>query len=350
VRRALEYLAALALAAALALFVLGRRFEATGVALVGADQVALVSDFARGRSHVAAGPGVRVFLPWFQDVELVSRTPGEIRFGGAQDALPPIVVRARDGTTFHFESLVLRFALDLAQARRSLDDVGPLESDRRRLVAALARGVLCDEFGRYRPEEIVLGANLDAARAAARLRLNAHLAPHGITLLEIPPALPRFDEQYEQQVLRRRVAEQQVELVRAERARLASELEQRRQKVAREKEVELAVLTGELARQRTAADTQAVVLRRQAEIHALERGLAGRSERAELEARAQALAARAAAEVEGLAARVAAVASQGASAVRASWIETLAGVSMEFVPFAAAREEPAHAQAEGASR
>ena len=340
-RRALEYLAALALAAALALFVLARRFDAAGATVVGADQVALVSDFVRGRHEVVSTPGVRVFLPWFQDVQLVSRAPGEIRFGGAEDALPELVVRASDGTTFRFESLVLRFALDLSQARRSIDDVGPLESDRRRLVQALARGVLSDEFGRYSPEEIVVGANLDAARAAARVRLNLHLAPHGITLLEIPPALPRFDAQYEQQVLRRRVAEQQVELVRAERDRLESELEQRRQKVAREKEVELASLAGELARQRTAADTQAVALRRQAEIHALERGEAGRSERAQLEARAAGLAARSTAEVEGLAARVAAVATQGASAVRGAWIETLAGVSMEFVPFAAARAEPA---------
>lgn len=336
-RAALEYAAALLVGAALAWLGLARAAGSPGAVVVGADQAALESDFARGDGEVVATPGARLFVPWFQDVTLLARAPGELCFGGGPDALPPLVVRTRDGTTFRFEELALRFALDLGQARRSVDDLGPHEADRRRLVAALARGVLCDEFGRFSAEEIALGANLDAARAAARLRLNLRLAPHGVTLLEIPPALPRFDEGYEQQMLRRRVAEQQVELVRAERARLESESAQRRVKVAREKEVELAVLAGELARQRTAADTQAVVLRRQAAVHALERAATAQSERAALEAQAEGLTARTAADAAGLAARVAALAAQGESAVRAAWIETLAGVSLELVPFAAPR-------------
>lgn len=336
-RVALEFAAALCVAAVLSWLALSRSAGSSGAAAVSADEAALLSDLARGRREVVAAPGVRFFVPWFQDVQLLSRAPGELRFGGEGDVLPPLVVRARDGTTFHFDSLVLRFSLDLSQAARSVEDVGPLESDRRALVAALARGVLCDEFGRYAVEEIVVGANLDAARASARLRLNTYLAPRGITVHEIPPALPRFDDQYQQQVLRRRVAEQQVELVRAERARLESELEQRRQKVTREKEVELAVLTGELARQRLAADTLALVLRRTAEVDALERGEAGRSERAKLEAHAAGLAARAAAEAEGLEAQAEALALQGEAAVRGAWIETLTGVTLEFEPVEAAR-------------
>jgi hypothetical protein len=339
VRRALEYAAALLVAAALSWFVLAHMAGARGVVVVGADQAVLVSDFARGHSDVSSGPGVRLFAPWLQHVAVLERAPGELRFGGQDDdALPPLVVRTSDGTTFRFESLTLRFSLDLSGAARSVADVGPREPDRRALVSALARGVLCDEFGRYSAEEIALVANLDAARAAARVRLNTRLAPHGITVLEIPPALPRFDEGYEQQMLRRRVAEQQIELVRAERARLESELEQRRQKVTREKEVELAVLAGELARQRTAAGTQAVVLRRQAGIHALERAEAGRSERAGLEARAAGLAARAAAEAEGLAEQAQALLLHGEAAVRGAWIETLTGVTLELAPVSAARD------------
>ena len=338
--RLAEVLAAMALAAGLVGLVLVRALGGAGAVAVGADEVAVVHDLVRGREQVVATPGVRLLVPWFQSAQRVSRAPAELRFGGeGDDALPPLVVRARDGTSFRFEALSLRFALDPAGVQRVLDDVGPLESDRRRVVQAVARGVLCDEFGRYSVEEIALGANLDAARAAARTRLNLQLAPHGIHVLEIPPALPRFDADYEQQVLRRRVAEQKVELVRFEREKLEGELAQRREKVAREGEVALAVLAGELARQRTAADTAAVALRRQAEVHALERGQAGRSERAALEARAAGLAARTEAEVAGLQARVAAVAEQGPSAVRGAWIETLGAVTLELVPFAVPRDE-----------
>jgi hypothetical protein len=341
VRRLIEYVLSLCVASLLVFLALGHKVGAWGWVRVRPEEVAVVSDYLRGTTQRVATPGLRWFVPYFQDVTVLERVPGELELRGdaavGERVVPALSVRAGDGTRFSFEQLTLRFQLDVSRAERSLTDVGRHSSDRLLLVRALARGVLRDEFGRYSSEQIVMGASIDAARTAARERLNAHLAPHGVTVAEIPAATPRFDPGYEQQVLRRRVAEQQVELVRAERRKLASELSQRREKVTREKEVEEAVLTGDLARQELDAGTRAIARRREAEVYGLQRVAAGRRERRVLEEQAAARLARYQAEALGFAERVSAVGARGESAVRAAWIETLGALELELAPYALPR-------------
>lgn len=299
------------------------------------DQVAVKSDHVRGTARVLTTPGVALVLPWFQEVTLFERAPARLRLRSGGDPeldLAPLTVRAADGTRFSFEDLTLVHRIEPAAAGRVLGDSGASADGRSRLVRALARGVLQDELGRHAAEEIARGEVLDAARARARERLNAALAPHGIVVDELPAAMPRFDPAYEEQLLRRRVAEQKIELVRAQRRRLVSEVEHRRVRVRREKESEREVLAGELAARRLRTERDAIRSRREADLAHLKRVEDARVDRLEMEARAGALRARYAGEAESFSELVRAVGAGGERSVREAWIRTLAKIDIELVP------------------
>ncbi len=308
-----------------------------GFVRVRPHEVAVRSDFLRGTTETVGTPGVRWFVPYFQDVRVLDKCPAELCMLGEKTHgdryLPELVVRAADGTNFSFEELTLRYQLAADHAARALADSGARQQGRFLLVRAIARGVLRDEFGRFTVEEIVHGANLDAARLAARERLNARLLPHGILVLEVPAATPRFDPAYEQQVLRRRVAEQQVELARAERRKLIEELDQRRAKLQREADTARTVLAGDLVRQRLEAETAALKQTGEADVYHLQRLEQARSARLDLEAQASGRLARYQSEAAGFAERVRAVGARGEQAVREAWIEALGSIELELVPY-----------------
>lgn len=335
--RLIEYLLSLVVASALVWWALAHKVGEPGWVRVRAHEVAVVSDYARKATTLVATPGVRWFVPYFQEVHVLDKSPAEFRMHGDSVAgdrdVPRLVVRASDGTNFHFEDLTLRYRLAEGQAGLVLADSGDRERGRFQLVRALARGVLRDELGRYSPEEIVDGATLDGARATARERLNSRLAPHGIVVAEIPAAMPRFDNAYEQQGLRRRVAEQQIALIDAERLALAMEREQRITKALRETESERARVIGDLTSEHIAAQTEAVKLRGAADSYSVERLGAAQRERARLETQAEGRRARYTSEAEAFSERVQAVGSRGEQAVREAWIQALGKIQLELVPY-----------------
>lgn len=350
-RRLVEYGLSLVVATLLVWLALSAKAGSPGWVRVRSHEVAVVTDYLGKESALVGTPGVRWFVPYFQDVHVLDKSPAEFRMhadepSGDRD-VPRLEVRAADGTRFHFEEMTLRYQIVPGQAKLALEDCGERERSRFHLVRALVRGVLADEFGRYGPEQIVDADNLDLARAAARERINARLAPHGLLVPEIPAATPRFDEAYEQQGLRRRVAEQQIALIGAERLALAMEREQRLTKAAREVASERARAIGELEGQRIAAQTKALEVRAAAERYSLERLAAAERERGAREASARGRQARYKSEAEGFAERVRAVGARGDQAVREAWIEALGRIELDLAPYERARE-PAVPIASGA--
>lgn len=313
-----------------------------GIARVGDDQVAVVFDHWSGRARAVTTPGRRVFVPWLQQVVLLDKSPIEYRFGGndkgADNRYPRLLVRANDGSSFWFDAFSLSYAILPAEAARVLFDAGPGEAYKKDLVNAFARSVLRDEFGRFSAEEVVRPENLQLARTRARDRMNALLHPHGLDVLEIAAAKPRFDQAYEKAIERRKVGNQEVEHLRVMTQKLEQERIQRIAKLKKEKESQMRVLEGDLEQNRLSAEKEAIKTRRDADIYVMQKAEEARVARTRKEQEAAALEAAYSKEAEGMGERAKALEAQGADAVRAALIEKLVNIEFTLMPY---RRDPA---------
>jgi hypothetical protein len=288
-------------------------------------------------------PGWVPHAPFAQEVFRLRRSPLELRMegeateaAGAGDPFrrPRLAVRARDGSSFWFESFGLHFALDPARAVEVLLGLG---GDPRRwaeLVFAHASAILRDEFGRHGAEEIVVPEVLEQAAKRCEERLGAALARHGLRLVGLSAPEPGFDRDWERAVERRKVHDQQVAYL-AARLEELGEVRGRRLAETR-KELGLARHEWEarLGLEILQAERELFVARSEAE-REHERIVA--EARAALEARRaeiEGLAARESAEVDALAAEIDALERAGEAAVRQALVERLGLTSFVLEPYA----------------
>ncbi len=333
-----EWLFSLALAPALVWWALARYTGETGLARIGEDEVAVVVDYVGGEQRVVTTPGYRLYVPHFQQVFTFDRRPIDFYFQGNEswepNKFPRLTVRADDGSSLFFNQFTLQYALIPERADGLLRDSGPGHAFKVRLVNAFARAVLRDELGRFSCEEIVLPESLEAAARRSKERLNGLLAPHAVEVLEIATPKPRFPDEYERAIERRKVANQEIEHLRGKRVQLEQEKQQRVARVRLEKETELRVLRGNLARDLITAEKDAVRARRDADVYSMHRSGDARSHRGRCEQEAAALTDRYTMEAEGLLARTEALAAHGEQAVRAALIERLSKIEFKLVPYA----------------
>jgi hypothetical protein len=343
--RILEPALVLGLAAALVAYGTWRRTGDTGVARVADDEVAVVVDRASGASRVEPSPGRILFRPLIDKVHVLDRSPRSLRMEGSRTAgegrVPQLIARARDGSSFRLSSVEIQYALVPEAAAGVLEDSGVDWARRTKLLAAAARSVLRDELGRVTAEEIVGGARGPEVAAAAMLRLNAMLAPHGVEVLGVVLGKPGFDEEYEEAIRRRAAFAQEAERLDAELSRLEADRPRKEAAAVREKEVELASLEGVLAVDRGVARSEAIRVRQEADdVYASEvaAGLATRKEKEDRAALQRERYTAAAREVyrEGVE-----LERQGELAVRAALVRKLAGIQFEVAP----HDAPATAQA-----
>ncbi|MCK6448851.1 MAG: hypothetical protein L6Q99_20850 [Planctomycetes bacterium] len=308
-----------------------------GLARVEDGQVAVLVDHVRGESETSGAPGLRPFVPWFQQVFTLDKQPREFRFEGNEkgtlDRWPRLVVRAHDGSSFWFDAFTLQYALIPSAAELVLADSGPRDAYKERLVNAFARAVLRDEFGWFSAEEIVRPENLRAATNEARRRLNDYLRPHGVEVLEVAVAKPRFDPLYEKAIERRKVGNQEIEHLRAQIEKLEQERHQRITRALEEKETELLVKRGNLERDRLAAEQEAIRSKSAADVFALQKRSEARTLAEKRAAEAATATARYELDAEGQRAAAQALASRGEDAVRAALIERLGSIEFDIQPF-----------------
>jgi hypothetical protein len=316
---------------------LTRVTDETGLARIDDGQVAVLVDHARGTTRVSSAPGLRPYLPWFQQVFALDKQPIEFRFAGNEkgetNRFPRLVVRANDGSSFWFDSFTLQYALIPNSGARVLSDSGPGDAYKERLVNGFARAVLRDEFGYFSTEEIVRPENLHAATNETRRRLNEYLRPHGIEVLEVAVAKPRFDPLYEKAIERRKVGNQEIEHLRAQIETLEQERHQRIARALDEKESELLVRRGNLARDRLAAEQEAIKTRSGADVFALQKRAEATTLAERRAAEATTLVARYTLEADGLRAHADALAVQGEDTVRAALIDRLTTIEFNIQPF-----------------
>jgi SPFH domain/Band 7 family protein len=345
--RALEPALVLGLAAALVAYGTWRRTGDTGVARVADDEVAVVVDRVAGTSRVEASPGRILFRPLLEKVHVLDRSPRSLRMEGSRsvgdERVPQLIARAKDGSSFRLSSVEVQYALLPGAAALALEDSGVSGSLRAKLLAAAARSVLRDELGRVTAEEIVRGACGPEVGAAATVRLNAMLAPHGVEVLGVVLGKPGFDEEYEEAIRRRAAFAQETERLDADLARISADRPRKVAATAREKELELASLEGVLAVDRGVARSQGIRVRQEADDFyrsEVEIGTATRKEKEERAALQRERYTAAAREVyrEGVE-----LEKQGDLAVRAALVQKLAGIQFEVAP----HDPPASARVMG---
>ncbi|MCY2961707.1 MAG: SPFH domain-containing protein [Planctomycetota bacterium] len=336
-RRWLEPAIALALAPFVAIECVRRVGDDTGLASIRDDQVGIVVDGWNRTKTVVDTPGYRPYLPWFQEVHTIDKSPGAFVFRGNRseglDQVPRLLIRARDGSSFWFEEVTLQYALRVERAGEVLDDSGGGDAFKEQLLRCHARAMLRDEFGRFAAGESVRPESVAAATRASLERMNAALEAHGIEVLEVSSPKPAFDKGYEDLINRRKLANQETERLRVQIASLQATGELRQQQVRKDKDLELLKLEGNLARDVGKAEGELIRARAEADNVVAERVSQGRIAKAEKELQAAVLSAKYRGLAEDAQARAEALRVHGAGAVRAALVDQLGGIQIQIVPY-----------------
>lgn len=309
----------------------------TGLAEIRDDEVGVVVDSWTGTRTVVDTPGYRPYVPWFQSVQTIDKSPSAFVFRGNEtkglDEVPRLLIRARDGSSFWFEEVTLQYSLRVESAETVLDDSGPGDAFKRELLRCHARAILRDEFGRFAAGDSARPESVAAATRASQDRMNAALAPHGIEVLEVSSPKPAFDKQYEDLINRRKLANQETDRLLVKTAALRSAGELRQQTVRKDKDLELLKLESNLARDVGVAEKELIRALSEADNVYAERVSQARITKAERELQAGVLTAKYLALAEDANARATALAAHGVGAVRAALVDRLAGIEFQILPY-----------------
>lgn len=336
-RRWLEPALALCIAPLVVLESLRRLCDDTGLAEIRDDEVGVVCDAWTSTKTVVDTPGYRPYLPWFQDVHTIDKSPNAFVFRGNEtvglNEVPRLLIRARDGSSFWFDEVTLQYALRVESADFVLDDSGGGDAFKEELLRCHARAILRDEFGRFAAGDSARPESVAAATRASLERMNSALAPHGIEVLEVSSPKPAFDKKYEDLINRRKLANQETEKLHKQIQALHANGGLREQQVRKLKDLELLTLEGNLARDVGAAVKERIRAVAEADnVHA-ERVSQGRIAKSEKELQAAVLTAKYLGLAEDARARAEALQVHGSGAVRAALVDRLAGIQFQIVPY-----------------
>lgn len=246
-----------------------------GVIEVKDHQVAVIVNYVTKTSEVDLVPGNKIFIPFVEEVFLLDKSPNKFKMEGkadiSTDHVRELTVRARDGSNFWFDSIEIQYQLVPAKAIEVLQDSGTGDAFKKFWLMSFARSVLRDEFGRFDPEEISNPGNYSIASVKAQDRLNAALAEHGIEVRQITIPKPKFADDYEKAIEDRKLADQEVERLKAKALQLEKEKAKRLAEIESKKGQEFAELKGQLAAGKTTAEADAIKLRREADAYTIQR-------------------------------------------------------------------------------
>src|SRR5688500_13592721 len=105
-RRWVEPIAALVIAPLVVVECVRRLSHDPGVAEIRDHEVGVVVDAWNRTVEVVDTPGYRPYMPWFQEVHKIDKSPNAFVFRGNKavdlNHVPRLLVRARDGSSFWF--------------------------------------------------------------------------------------------------------------------------------------------------------------------------------------------------------------------------------------------------------
>jgi membrane protease subunit HflC len=308
-----------------------------GVIEVNADQVAVIANYLTGETEVHLQPGYQFFIPFLQQGFLFDKSVQEFVMQGEKDVdsnhVKKLTVRANDGSNLSFDEMKIQYRILPSQAEVVLTDSGPGQAFKNNWVRAYARSILRDEFGRFSSSDIADPTNYNTAAAVSKERLNDVLRGHGIEVMQIKTPKPKFDERYEQAIEDRKVANQEVERIKARAEQLRRERERLVAEIDSQKAVEYEVLKGSLNAEFIGAERERVRVERSADAYKTTVVGDGRATQARLLEQARGMREKALKEAEGLKAKTDALALQGEVLVRERLAERLKDIEFTLVPY-----------------
>ncbi|HIA28464.1 MAG TPA: hypothetical protein EYN79_10215 [Planctomycetes bacterium] len=309
---------------------------------VGDTEVAVVINYLTGSSELVTDPGIVIFIPWLQQAFLFDKSPNEFVMEGQRDIsfnhVRELTVRAKDGSSFRFDTLTIQYQLIPSRTPELLNDSGDGESFKRNWIRASARSILRDEFGKYSSEEIADPSSYELAVAAATARLDGILELHGIDVTQVIIPRPKFDAVVEDAIEKRKNANQEVQRLGIELEKLTNVRERTLAQVERDKAEEYELVLGIIEADRITAEKDKIKKMKNADAVKIEEANKGNAqEQANLQ-EARALEEKARKDAEGLRARVAALETRGEILVREKLAQKFAGIRFTIVPY---RRDPA---------
>lgn len=308
-----------------------------GIIEVKDTEVAVIVNYLTGDEEIVNRPGYKVFIPFFAQAFIFDKSPNKFVMEGEKDRdanrVRKLTVRANDGSNFWFETLEIQYRIDPNMADVVLNDSGPGEGFKENWIKAFARSVLRDEFGRFSAEQVTVMSNLEVASRASEKRLNDQLNQHGIHVMQIITPKPKFETRYERAIEDRKVAEQEVEKLKAQAEQLKRERERRLADIERDKATEYELLLGTLEKDRISEQKVAVQVTKTADAYSIGRIAEGQSAERRLTQEARGLEQQARKEAEGLTAKVEALAARGDILVREELARKFAQITFEIIPY-----------------
>ncbi len=311
-----------------------------GSVRLAAGQVGLFVDRLRGEVRVLERPGYHLFLPWLQRVEVLEGGARTVRLGPGTPDSAPIDLRARDGSSFGLDGLEVRVRVVESNLPQLAAELGTGFLAQRQLTVAFTRALLPESFGSLEAQEATDSERLAAGRAATREALEEVLARRGLELVALSTPKPLLERRFERAIDERRLAQAELDQLRADLAR-AEELRPRRLEVlAAQHAKERIELEGDLGREQLLAEAKATEDIAGAERARRTRENAARRRAETLTAQSEAASAEADAEAARILADAAAVEARGPLAVREALIARLAEskIRLEIA------QRPAHRQ------
>jgi hypothetical protein len=239
-----------------------------GIAEVKDHEVALIVNYITGSTEVDTIPGNKIFIPFVHEVFTFDKSPNKFLMEGKVDLdtdhVRELTVRASDGSNFWFESLEIQYQLLPPETQVVINDSGTGDAFKKFWLMAYARSVLRDEFGKFDPEGISNPSSYSKARVDSQVRLNTLLKPHGIEIIQITTPKPKFVPDYEKAIEDRKLAEQEVERLKAKALQLRQEKAKRLAEIESTRGQEFAGLKGQLAASLTEAEASKIKVEREA--------------------------------------------------------------------------------------
>jgi membrane protease subunit HflC len=308
-----------------------------GVTEVKDNEVAVIVNYVTGKITVDPIPGNKVVIPFIEEINTLDKSPNRFLMEGEEDLstdhVQKLTVRASDGSNFWFDQIEIQYELIPDAANKVVQDSGVGEAFKKFWLLSFARSILRDEFGKFDPEGLSNPQNYKAAQDKAETRLNKALEPHGIRIVQITTPKPKFADAYERAIEERKLADQDVERLKAKALQLTQEKAKKLAVIESEKGQEFAALKGKLEAELAMAQAERVKLEREADAYKIERGGEGEAERLSKTEEARGLEEKYQKEAEGLLARAEALAKQGRMAVVEALAEKLADVRIEILPY-----------------
>jgi membrane protease subunit HflC len=308
-----------------------------GIAEVKDHEVALIVNYVTGSMEVDTVPGNKIFIPFVHEVFTFDKSPNKFLMEGKVDLdtdhVRELTVRASDGSNFWFESLEIQYQLLPTETQVIVNDSGTGDAFKKFWLMAYARSVLRDEFGKFDPEGISNPSSYSKARVDSQLRLNTLLKPHGLEIIQITTPKPKFVPDYEKAIEDRKLAEQEVERLKAKALQLRMEKAKRLAEIESTRGQEFAGLKGQLAASLTKAEAEKIKLEREADSYKIERTGAGEAERVAKIEEARGMTETYRKQAQGLEAQILALAGRGRPAVLEAFAKRLAEIPIEILPY-----------------